>query len=241
MRKILNDSKSVLDSFFVFLLHPNGQKEKKRSFISYVISFIIVSLFALLFQILILFLLTQLGFSSIAKDGPMPTTSFQIIFIGMLIAPIFEELIFRYPLKYTQNGLFIGLLSLSIMNLLTRNSLNNLSIPIIIKSGIVFLIAIVLYFLTRNKKINTLFQKFWEHRLAIIVYVFSIYFAIGHFGLPFQGANWLFLPFVVFPSFVFALYQSFLRLKIGFNYCVFIHIGYNFTIGLPLIFESIKS
>jgi di/tricarboxylate transporter len=103
---------------------------------------------------------------------------------------------------------------------------------------IILPIAVCVFLLTRIEKVNNVLQKFWQHYLIIILYISAIYFAQAHFPLPKEGFNLILLPFTVFPFFAFALYMSYLRLRVDFKYNVFFHIGHNTSLLLiPWLFS----
>ena len=226
--KIIKETSFILKSFGWFLLHPNDRKEEKKSVFGYVIAFIIVTICGYIVQFGLLFLLTQFGLQPMSRTAPpIDIAPWKMILIGMLLAPVMEEFIFRYPLKYSRNGLFIGVLLLTVMGLfLSRTAVSEGAVSAT-KLMIWLPVTAAVFLLTRSGKINSFLKLFWNKYLAVIVYVMAAWFAIVHFTLPWEGINFLYLPVVVFSQLVFALYLSFLRLKVSFVYCILLHTAFN--------------
>jgi hypothetical protein len=162
------------------------------------------------------------------------------IFIGVIFAPIFEELFLRYPLKYTKNSLIVGFISFLIVKFFTTitamNSIREMSFNLDIYEIFYYIaIGLLIFVATRFQTINNFLSKFWNKYLIIIVYVFAAYFAYNHFSLPIVGVNWLWLPIFVLPQFFTALYLSYIRLQVKFSYCIFLHMILNAVAFLPAI------
>jgi hypothetical protein len=177
-------------------------------------------------------ILNKLGTPIPRTLAPIDQTTLRFVLLGSFIAPIIEEFIFRYPLRYSKNSLLISVLAFT----LSAQFFNQVAISSftfdIQRLLIILSIAVFVFILTRFDKINSILKKIWQHYLIIILYISAIIFAQAHFALPKEGFNLVLLPFIVFPQFVFALYMSYLRLRVDFKYNVFFHIGHNASLLL---------
>jgi hypothetical protein len=181
---------------------------------------------------------------------PIPPKYFFIV--GVFIAPFFEELSCRYPLKYNKNALFIAFLayiiivfctSISAMDRIsnmTDFSFKNFNFESqVIRSFLWSIIyALLIFVATRFNKINKILSKFWDKYLIVVVYISAAYFAYLHFPLPKTGINWVWLPVLVAPQFFSALYFSYIRLRVKFSYCVFLHMILNGVALFPDLFAQ---
>lgn len=237
---IIKEIKSIWNSFFYFLTHADSLKEKegKRKIISYILVFIIIEILSIIFQIFSLSALTFLDIPVTSRESNLNTPLLLTYFVSILIVPVLEEASFRYPLKHAQNNLWVALLAYFAMLFFSTTALSDFSFRITQKQVIVLFLVIFVFLLTRSKTINHYIKYFWDKFPLLIVYLFSAYFAYSHFALPVQGSNLIYLPFVIFPQFAFALYLSYIRLKVGFWYAVLFHFGDNFIFGTASLFSN---
>jgi hypothetical protein len=164
-----------------------------------------------------------------------------LFLFATIIAPFFEEFTFRYPLNYKKNSLFIGFLAFIIIAFFTNQQSasellyeSKIMHPQLLWWHIAF--ALLIFVATRFDKINKFLSQIWNKYLIVIVYVLSTYFAYMHFLLPLSGINWIWLPVSVVPQFFSALYFSYLRLRVKFSYCIFLHMIFNGIAFAPVFF-----
>jgi hypothetical protein len=239
--------KYIIKDFFTFLIHPSKKENDKFGFFYYLIVFAFVMLATgiLKLGIIIIFNIfnvpaipNEASTASIAQISPILMT-----LIVSVIAPFFEEFSFRYPLKYTKNSLFIGIVAyIFVITFTTEYAVNkwiNMTNFSIYSFKPAFwghvTFAILLFVLTRFRTINNFLSKFWKKYLIIIIYLFAAYFAYCHFPLQRIGVNWIWLPVLVIIQFITALYFSYIRLRVKFLYCIFLHIILNGFTMLPFL------
>lgn len=158
-----------------------------------------------------------------------------IIFVIGLVLPFIEEMAFRLSLVVKKKFLMIsaGLLVFYLLGGILRISYIDKTLTFI---GIFIIIGLVLWqiyhkyyqieqFINKN-------HRFWLHFLCIS-------FALAHwwdYGLI-QNPKMALLS--ISGALLFAYYSSYVRLKYGFGYAVFIHCFHNGLIISPLIIKEI--
>ena len=241
---MLKKIKYIIKDFCLFLKNPSNRESEKLNFFYYVMAFAIVILVAGIIRIGVPIIFTIFDVPTIPNKPsdiqPIPIGWF--VLLATFIAPLSEELAFRYPLKYTKNSLFIGFVAFIFINFVTNqyaasklvHTTYNFqeSLPYLL---CYFAIALLIFILTRFEKINKYLSQFWNKYLIFIVYIFAAYFAYRHMPIPKTGINWLWLPILVFPQFLMALYFSYIRLRVKFIYCIFLHMIVNGFTTLPLL------
>jgi hypothetical protein len=232
---MLTNIKYIVKDFWSFLKHPTSESCKRLGFFYYLIVFVLLMIAAGILRIGIPILFAIIDLPGIIYDPiqvikPIPEKWFFLF--AVFIAPAVEELSFRYPLKYKKNSLFIGFVSFTVYcfftNLQAIGSLFNeakILYAELLWWHIVF--ALLIFAVTRFEKINRFLSKFWDKYLIVIVYLFSAYFAYLHFPFPKTGINWIWLPVMVLSQFFSALYFSYIRLRVKFLYCIFLHMILN--------------
>ena len=242
--------KYVIQEFWSFLKYPHIENTNKVGFFYYLIGLGIVEIVAAILSVGILFLFGTIDLPVIQHDtsGHLEPIPYMWSFLfAVLITPFVEELSFRYPLKYKKNSLFIAFSVLFIISSFTNNyaiRCKILNIPIDFDYRefvfrLLWYIAFILliFVVTRFDKVNKILSKFWDRYLIVIIYVLAGYFAYLHFSLPQTGINWIWLPAMVLPQFFSALYFSYIRLKVKFSYCVFLHMILNGVALFPGLFD----
>jgi hypothetical protein len=232
---MLINIKYIVKDFWSFLKHPTSESSKKLGFFYYLLVFVLLMIAVVILRIGIPILFSIIDLPGIFYDSTkiikrVPAKWFFLF--AVFIAPVVEELSFRYPLKYKKNSLFIGFVSFTVFcfftNLGAIDSLFNeakiLRVELLWRH-IAF--ALFIFAVTRFEKINRFLSKFWDKYLIVIVYLFSAYFAYLHFPHPKTGINWIWLPVMVVSQFFSALYFSYIRLRVKFLYCIFLHMILN--------------
>lgn len=232
--------KTIIKSFITFLIKPNNKKDNNIPFVNYVIILFVVLIVGTTIKICISMLLSLLNISMIQSELPLlqNMSLLKYFIFGVVCAPIFEELCYRYPLKFSKNSLLICILSWAIIRIFINQSVVN-NYPFFAMPDnkiliILFFILLFVFVVTRLEFTNIILIKFWHEYSIIIIYIFAIYFAFVHFTLPLRGINWFWLPIFVFPQFVMALYFSYIRLKVKFIYSIFLHMITNFIAFLGI-------
>lgn len=232
--------KSILIDFVKFLTKPLDKQNTKINFFYFLIAFIIILLFSNFLNICISTFFTILGipFNEVDKSLVFVTPNGLLFLVGVILAPFIEEFGFRYPLKYTKNSLLISVISITITLFFVnrtviskQNILQYLIQTFNNPNFLYFILAIIIiYVITRFKRINFYIVRFWGKYINLIIYLYAFYFAFLHFSLPKTAINIVWLLPTVLPQFFMALYFSYIRLRVKFSYCILLHMINNFVV-----------
>jgi hypothetical protein len=247
---MLTKIKYIFQDFISFLKHPIVENGKKVGFFYYLIVFALVMIIASILGVGILFIFSIIDIPIVhynPAEIPQPIPYEWNFLLAVLITPLVEELIFRYPLKYWKNSLFIAFTVLFVSSTFTNsyavisrilNLTSEFDFNRLIYRSLWFIVfALLIFVATRFDKINKILSKFWDRYLIVIVYVLAAWFAYLHFPLPKTEINWVWLPARVAPQFFMALYFSYIRLRVNFSYCIFLHMILNGAALSPDLFN----
>lgn len=167
-----------------------------------------------------------------------------VFLFAAVLAPLWEELVFRFPLKYRAWVIhtLIALLCIIALGIIIYKG--TFAAKIAFGSLVVILAALYSVF---NKKIMNLFQNLWTNKFPIVFYVFTLAFALIHLGnYPLSWATVLWFPVLVLPQFVIGLFLGYVRVKLGIGWSIAFHAMHNaifvgvFLLGTSAGFEPVK-
>ncbi len=221
--------KIFLCELSLFLFHPNKKsinREIKWQYFFYTV----LLYFAMsgVFVILIKKLDETFGLPphksfSFIQDNPW----YLVLFLGLIIIPVFEELTFRLYLKYSPVNLSLsmGLLSYYVISIASKSGLYTLNQYMVLKLSITILLSITFYYLFTHPKISGTLNSFWEKNFPSILYFSILLFAFVHVRNLGEVTlkNLLLFPVIVFPQFILAAFTSFFRIKYGIIHAILIH------------------
>ncbi len=153
--------------------------------------------------------------------------SFKLIFF----VPIYEELIFRLPLKFSKQNLFLSLAALQFLLCYHLISFNILIFISFLIASIPYLNLIPIFFYSK-------LESFWYKYFPFMYYGLALCFGLLHLtnfvNLKFE--HFLLFPFLVVNQIFMALLLGYVRVNFqnGFIYSVLLH----FSINLPFIWIS---
>lgn len=170
---------------------------------------------------------------SINHSEKIPTLS--KIFLICLFAPIIEELIFRLPLVINKSNIIISLscLTLFIYFFLKKYFINYeylryifvFTFFIVSMYNFIFKYDTVYYFLVKNK--------------LYFIHICSIFFCLAHLG-NYNFNTRSIAPYLIIISLLInGYYFSYVRLRFGIEYSIFIHIFHNTLVSIPMIIKFI--
>jgi len=189
-----------------------------RSFFLYIVA---IFFFSILFLpvLKVLNLVPKFGFNS--SDIPLS-------FKALILAPIFEEIIFRLPLKFSKQNFF---LFLACLHFLLFSHAYKTSILCLIS----FIIALIPYLKLIPEPPFFRLKILWGKYFYLIYYGFAIFFGLVHMSnfVNLTFAHFLFFPLIVFNQIAMGLILGYVRVTYlnGFILGVIIHI----LINLPFI------
>lgn len=184
--------------------------------------------FAILTSLLFLPVLRLLN---LLPEPSLRLSEIPLSFKLIAFVPIIEEIIFRLPLRFSKQNLFLSLAALQFLLFYHTYSL----IVLILISG---MIIVVPYLKLIPDSFYSRLELIWKKQFSFLFYGLALSFGLLHLtnfeGLRF--GHYLFSPFIVSNQIFMGLILGYVRvtLKNGFVYSVLLH----FLINLPLIMVS---
>lgn len=232
--------------FFYFIKNPYSVKQyEKINMKNIFFLFLIFFTFTILLQLIIDFSTNLLLYYDVISlpihRGDGKRDFFHFFIVPCVIGVVFEESIYRLPLKFSSFNISVSILIMWIdfpLNhfLISTNKhfsdISNIKL-IIIK----VLIIISIGFILNQKKIRCILQNFWTNYFKWIFYSFSLFFGLLHITNYILTLSLVLLsPLICFGSIFSGLVFSFLRVKYGFIYCLLFHFLYNSILYLLILF-----
>ena len=155
-------------------------------------------------------------------------TMFGLAVVG---APLVEEMIFRFPLRYK---IPLSILISLIVSGFVAFLLHKTSLPDIKYVAALVMFGAINYFLLGNSNVDSEDEEEKLDRLfPIFFYLVAVTFALIHIYNydSTQFSAWM-TPFIVIPQFVLALFLGFVRMRIGIWASIYMHALNNF---IPLV------
>lgn len=214
----------MIEDFFNFIKNPQintlfYNKPIKKNFVFFIgFIFCLISVFTvgLLKRFFVYFEILETN-ESIRVDYAITIFNFLIV---VIIAPVVEELGFRLILKPI-NKFYISI-SFSILSFLSIKFLFNQWLS----SNTILIISLFLFILVTyySQFLLKLVIKYYH----FVFYMLAILFSILHIkSLDFAAKNLFSLPILVLPYFFYALSFSYVRMKAGILWSVFLHLSIN--------------
>jgi hypothetical protein len=222
----------LLKKLYNFIIYPildtvtilNWKQKLKHTLFFYVFSLILSVFFVLLIKFF--FNLNNVGISQIKEEWSL----LKLLFIGSLILPILEEIVFRLPLKFKPINISISFFFL-IYAFISKVFFNvgyltiNFNVIIIMFFSLFFGFLIYFFMLKNFDYFNT----FWNKNFRWIYYFSVFSFGLLHIGnFQIDKLSFIILPLLVLPQLTSGFIAGYLRIKYGFIYCCFFHIVNNF-------------
>lgn len=161
----------------------------------------------------------------------------KLVLFGLLLAPIFEELVFRLSLVYSKINLSI---SASLANTAIITTLLDIRL-LTVFGGILFFISFcfAFIFLNNHKSAHLQLEKLWKNNFAAVFYGSAFLFSLFHItNYEISGVS-SFLIALLFsvPQLIGALFLGYVRIRLGFLWAVLMHIFFNVVpFGLMVLF-----
>lgn len=219
-------------AFSAFLTNPQYQYEQ-QSFGNKLKQFFTLYGFNLIavFFVMLLIALTEVilpeGFMDENKVSEfIDTMPVWVVFLmAAIAAPVWEELVFRFPLKYREVtiNIFVGLLLVIALGAAVYNT--TLIGKIIFISIIV---ALAILYSVFSKRILRFLQDIWQNKFPVVFYCFTLAFALIHLrNYPSGWTTVLLFPILVLPQFVIGLFMGYVRIKLGIGWSIAFHALHN--------------
>lgn len=227
---------SILPDFLTFIYKPNSDKVS-GSFGRKILKLLFLFLIVLIARITLSFMNGFFISSPLKEDINHPDLVFLLLSCSLI--PIIEEIAFRLPLLFSPRNVSLssGIISFYLINRLfglenqfdTGNYFFLRIMMAAIIGGIVWMIS--------NRNVKDI-KPFYGRNLSLMVYTYSLIFAVMHIGNYDRDSNVLLAYLLLtIPHFISALMYSFARLKYGFSYSVGLHIVNN---SIPAVFFAVS-
>ena len=158
----------------------------------------------------------------------------KIFILAVIIAPIFEEILFRYYLTKPV------LIFIAIPTIIALGSL------IMYSTGLLNLFAFILFLIVSSLSLLLLFWKsvnliehlkiWYQDKFAYVFYLSAVLFAFIHIYNFHDMMPWYYTPILVFPQFFIGLYLGYLRVRNGLSYSILVHAINN---AIPMILLAV--
>jgi membrane protease YdiL (CAAX protease family) len=184
-----------------------------------------------IFVISISIIIPTLSLFSVFSDFVPPPTLIhkslkeKFLFV-IIVAPIIEEMIFRFPLNSSKWSFFFSLsLVISIISIF----LNIENSYITFATWILFLFGLLAH---NFFEVSYYFQNIWKTNYRYFIYFFVLFFGLIHLSNFEIGSfeNWVFLPVLFLPQTIFGFILVYVRLNYGIISSIIQHSFYNFFI-----------
>jgi len=178
----------------------------------------------------------------------------------VVVAPLVEELLFRFPLRYRRGTLFILLSVCSIFvyyltayylpDTILENvpqdqqteeafaALGETNLTAMTLTSLFFIFGLILILILGASKnwLNNV-GKTLDLNFGYFFFITAMLFGYVHImNFTGGGIQWFHVPFLIIPQFVMGLFFGFTRLKFGMWSNIFLHAVNNLLPGLVLIF-----
>jgi hypothetical protein len=195
-----------------------------------------INFLILIYAFLVSIILRQVGINIISNRTIEDNCFFELL-LGIVYAPLFEELVFRLPLSFRKKDLFIACFVLSgMLTIKLGKRMDSEAEKTLVCFGILFLTTIFCLILDRlkNLPVDKLKDKYGKY----IVLADMIIFACIHITNVSNFEAHLLPVYIirVFPQFCFAVSVSYCRIYLGFRYGVLLHMAWNV---LPVLSMSL--
>lgn len=207
----------MLKQLLSFLKNPNDCALQKPRVVDFIKLWFIYLFFGIPVALLLKTTTTHFQLDDLMKIQ-VDFSSLKTIVIFVLIAPVFEEIIFRSLLRFTKKNLirFSIATSLLIVYFISQLYIPNLIITAVVLSGILILTSLY----TREK-----IEQFIHSKFSYFFYATAILFGLGH-AFNFGGNIYvlLALSFILGGGQLIAgLILGFIRMKYGLIYSIIFH------------------
>lgn len=223
----------MLRHLFFFLSNPKiNETPESLSILNasvMILKFLLFYVAFILISSLIFFPILKL--INLFPEQSLSISQIPLSFKLIVFVPLYEEAIFRLPLKFSKQSIFLALATLVFVIILHKF---NIIIVILITT----MVSMTPYFRIIPEVFFSKMELFWKNHFIFIFYGFALSFGILHMSNfnNLKLGHYLAFPLIVSNQIVMGLLSGYLRVtyKNGFIYGVLLH----FLINLPLILIS---
>lgn len=166
---------------------------------------------------------TKFSFFEAIESSQTNASYTKSVWFFLILAPVFEELIFRLPLKLTRLNLLISMiLSYFMFYLLRKPTIQVTSVQEIAKHIVYGLMCSFLVFSFKESSFSAISDKYFN----FFFYVLTVIFGILHISnfIDLVPSNLIVLaPIFTFHQIIVGFFLGYLRLKRGIMWCILLH------------------
>jgi len=225
---------SPLKDFWNFIKYPTPRRydEPVQNPFFYINRLFLAAFF---FNLLVLTILnatildpTELGG---AFDG-LDFSFWKILLVAVVAAPLVEEIIFRLPLRNkTALTVLIAVMAASYSAIILNGQNKEDLIPYVAPAIFSGILLLSLGSKFARDKWNAKLEDWYPYIFFIVAGMFAL---IHIYNYNEEAYTWWMVPLLVIPQFVLALFLGFVRLRVGFWACVYMHALNNLIPSLML-------
>jgi len=152
------------------------------------------------------------------------------LFVGIILAPIYEEILFRSLLKFKRINIFLFITTL--IGLITFSILKSHAVAIVILSLILMSFLVILISIKRTHIESFISSKF-KYFFYPTIFIFGIIHAFNFTGNPY--AILAFSLILGSPQLVLGAILGYIRMKHGLFYSILFHMIINSSIIFSLL------
>lgn len=215
-----------MDTFLIYLKSPvysSNRKPKIIYLLFLLFTFIVLSISISLIALIICKLFH-------IKHNEIGLTPLMTILFGVLLAPIYEEVVFRSLLKFKKNNIILFIVTVTAL-IGFCIFMSKIILVIILSVLLITLVSLLITF-SRSK-----IELFLSSKFKYFFYTTSITFGLIHV-FNFTGNIYLILAFsfiLVGPQIVLGFISGYIRMNYGLIYSILFHMIVNTSILLSLI------
>jgi membrane protease YdiL (CAAX protease family) len=204
-------------------IYCSSQKPKAVNFFGLLLIYV-ASGIPLAILTFIIFKLFSLGHIELDPTSPLRT-----ILIGIIFAPVFEEIFFRSLLKFSKRNIILFLTS--VIAVIIYSAFKTKIEFVLFLTGVFIGILCLLRFFNRNT-----IEQFISSKFKYIFYASALFFGLVH-SSNFTGNVYVIAAFSLIlggPQIALGLILGYIRMNYGLIYSILFHMLVNTTILLTL-------
>jgi len=226
-------------SFYDFLLHPyiiESSDATLKEKLYAILTLFFVSFSSVVFiagPLLMLAGVDDLTHKISDLESEISTTA--LFFLAVILAPLLEELVFRFPLRYRRGAIFLLVLCISMISFYVFQNTFSQKINATI-SGTIAIMGIIFIGTLSNKSGLERISQFLKDYYPWIFYMTAMMFAFAHiFNYDLPDDRWYLTPILVLPQLILGLFLGYVRLRYGIWASILMHAMNNFIPMMALV------
>ncbi|NJK29195.1 MAG: CPBP family intramembrane metalloprotease [Acaryochloris sp. RU_4_1] len=238
--------KSLLGQFLQFLRRPRytvNVPTDHQGIVDILRLYPLALLIVLPLGVISAMIAANLQSSNAVEDLAKTMSVVEILILVVGVAPLWEEAVFRLPLRYTPSNLAIPI-SLGMILVVLMFVGKDLSKAVFLAFlGVVMVLGVALRFWLKEKVGSKTIHRFYEKWIGWLFYGLAISFGLVHLSnfTSLAGQAWLLAPLLVLPQTALGIFLGFIRLRYGFWWSVLTHAFHNACALTPLMLMRLGS